>query len=91
MGWLERSWVEYWTARAKGLKPSETRYVRHVRSGTMDLRFSKYRDPGIEKNYRTHYVSPKLSERKRELRKEERSLFSEAVVFENHESQYWDY
>ena len=44
----------------KGLKPSETGYVRHTRGGTMALQFSKSGDPGIEKNYRTHYVSAAL-------------------------------
>ena len=53
-------------ALEKGLKPSETRYVRRTRTGTADLRFSKSGDPAIEKNYRTHYVSPTLSERKQE-------------------------
>ena len=51
-------------ARVKGLKPSETRYVRRTRNGTVDLRFSKRGEPGIEKNYRTHFVSPMLSEQK---------------------------
>jgi len=36
-------------AYAKGLQPSETCYVRRTRSGTVDLRFSKNGDPGIEK------------------------------------------
>jgi hypothetical protein len=54
-------------AYAKGLQPSETCYVRRTRSGTVDLRFSKSGDPGIEKSYRTHYVSSALSERKQEL------------------------
>jgi hypothetical protein len=50
-------------AQAKGLRPSETRYVRRTRMGTVDLQFSKSGDPAIEKSYRTHYVSPALSER----------------------------
>jgi hypothetical protein len=50
----------------KGLKPSETHYVRRTRTGTVDLQFSKSGNPVIEKNYRTHYVSPSLSERKQE-------------------------
>lgn len=52
-------------AQAKGLKPSETRYVRRDRSGIVDLRFSKSGDPRIEGVYRTHFVSPELSERKK--------------------------
>lgn len=62
---LSMSLFRQW-ALAKGLKPSETRYVRSGRGGTVDLRFSKSGDPGIEKNYRTHYVSPALSGRKKQ-------------------------
>jgi hypothetical protein len=53
-------------AREKGLKPSETVYLRRTRGGTMTLRFSKSGDPAIEKSYRTHYVSPALTERKQQ-------------------------
>jgi len=53
-------------ALEKGLKPSETGYVRRTRNGTVNLQFSKSGDPAIEKSYRTHYVSPDLSERKQE-------------------------
>src|SRR6516162_11406727 len=38
-------------ALEKGLKPSETRYLRRTRDGTVALRFGKSGDPGIEKNY----------------------------------------
>lgn len=51
-------------AQDKGLKPSETGYVRRTRSGKMHLQFSKSGEPAIEKSYRTHYVSPALSEAK---------------------------
>lgn len=37
-------------ALEKGLKPSETTYVRRTRSGTVDLQFSKSGDPAIERN-----------------------------------------
>jgi hypothetical protein len=53
-------------ARAKGLKPSEVAYVRRTRAGPVSLRFSKSGDPGIEKAYRTHYVSPALSGQKQQ-------------------------
>ena len=66
---LSMSLFRQW-ALAKGLKPSETRYVRSGRGGTVDLRFSKSGDPGIEKNYRTHYVSPALVARKRQPERE---------------------
>jgi hypothetical protein len=57
---LFRSW-----AAAKGLQTSETHYVgRRPRRQT--LRFSKSGYPAIEAQYRTHWVSPALSARKRE-------------------------
>jgi hypothetical protein len=49
-------------ARDRGLNPSETEYV----AGTRDrrqLRFSVSGDAAIERAYRTHWVSPDLSQR----------------------------
>ena len=69
-------------ALEKGLKPSETRYVRRTRTGTVDLQFSKTGDPAIAKNYRTHYASPALSERKQERLTQKLSSPAEPVVFE---------
>lgn len=49
-------------ARQRGLNPSETDYV----AGTRDrrqLRFSASGDAAIERRYRTHWVSPDLSQR----------------------------
>jgi hypothetical protein len=69
-------------AREKGLKPSETGYVRRTRGGTLPLRFSKSGDPEIEKNYRTHYVSPLLSERKQQSLQEKLNRAPELVVYE---------
>lgn len=68
-------------ASEKGLKPSETGYVRRARSGTVDLRFSKGGDPGIEKSYRTHYISPALSETKQQRLTEKLSKAAQPVVF----------
>jgi hypothetical protein len=51
-------------AKARGLQPSETGYVARTRD-RRPLRFSKSGDPGIERAYRTHWVSPELSEQKR--------------------------
>jgi hypothetical protein len=48
----------------KGLKPSETVYVSRTRD-RRPLRFSAGGDPEIERRYRTHYLSPDLSEKKR--------------------------
>jgi hypothetical protein len=69
-------------ASAKGLRPSEARYVRRTRGSNQDLRFSKSGDPGIEKAYRTHYVSPELSECKRQNLEERLSQAPQPVVFQ---------
>jgi hypothetical protein len=53
-------------AEAKGLRAMEAAYSRTARDGLRELQFSASGDPRIEKSYRTHYVSPELSERKRE-------------------------
>jgi hypothetical protein len=55
--------------------------VRRARTGTVDLRFSKSGDPGIEKSYRTHYVSPVLSEAKQQRIAEKLSTAAPPVVF----------
>jgi len=70
-------------AREKQLTPSETRYVRHTRNGTVDLQFSRSGDPQVEKNYRTHFVSPALSERKREQLQAKLDQAPQTVVFQN--------
>jgi hypothetical protein len=56
---LFRSW-----ARDKGLRPSETAYVART-PGRPALQFSRSGEATIERLYRTHWVSPALSERKR--------------------------
>jgi hypothetical protein len=66
-------------AQARGLKPSETAYVARTRD-RRPLRFSKSGDPGIERSYRTHWVSPELSERKRARLAERQSRPPELVV-----------
>lgn len=60
-----RSW-----ASRKGLKPSYTAYLAKTKGPKRELQFSKSGDLNIEEAYRTHYVSPILSERKREQMKE---------------------
>jgi hypothetical protein len=52
-------------ARERGLRPSETGYVARTRD-RRPLRFSVSGEPAIERAYRTHWISPELSERKRE-------------------------
>ena len=69
-------------ANEKSLKPSETDYVRGTRSGTLPLRFSKSGDLAIEKNYRTHYVSPTLSKLKQQKLEEKLGEPPKPVVFE---------
>ena len=77
---MSMSFFRQW-AQARGLKPSETRYVRRARSGTVDLRFSKSGDPKIEKAYRTHFVSPALSDRKQEKLQEKLNAAPQITVF----------
>jgi hypothetical protein len=54
-----RSW-----ANKKGLKPSQTEYLARTSGPKRKLQFSKSGDPQIEAAYRTHYISPLLSEKK---------------------------
>jgi hypothetical protein len=70
-----------WAAE-KGLKPSETGYVRRTRGATVALQFSKSGDPEIEKNYRTHYISAALGERKRQKLQEKLERAPQPVVFQ---------
>ncbi|HYB34785.1 MAG TPA: DUF2293 domain-containing protein [Mycobacterium sp.] len=49
-------------ARDRGLNPSETDYVARTRD-RHQLRFSVSGDAAIERAYRTHWVSPELSQR----------------------------
>lgn len=66
-------------AQARGLKPSETGYVARSR-GRQSLRFSKSGDPAIELAYRTHWVSPELSDRERARLAERQSRPPDLVV-----------
>lgn len=52
-------------ARENGLTPAETTYLARTRD-RRQLRFSASADPSIEQAYRTVWVWPELSERKRE-------------------------
>lgn len=69
-------------ALSKQLKPNETRYVGKKRAGMVDLQFSKSGNPAIEKHYRTHYVSPALSEQRRRNLEELLTQAPETVVFQ---------
>src|SRR5258708_9962499 len=57
---LFRTW-----AAGKGLFASQTDYVARTPQRQI-LRFSRSGSPSIEEIYRTHWVSPELSEKKRE-------------------------
>ena len=72
--------LRFW-AKDKGLLPSETQYVARTPQ-RQTLRFSCSGDPTIERLYRTHWVSPQLSERKRERLAEKASRAPELVVIQ---------
>lgn len=69
-------------ARARGLTPSETDYVARTRDRRR-LRFSAGGDPDIEEAYRTHWLSPNLSQRKRESLNQGLSRPPDLVVIES--------
>jgi hypothetical protein len=71
-----RSW-----ATEKGLKPSETHYVART-PARQALQFSTSDDPTIERLYRTHWVSPELSEAKRERLAQKADRAPELVVIQ---------
>lgn len=68
-------------ATAEGLVASETAYPARTRD-RRPLRFSVSGDPSIERAYRTHWVSPTLSERKRERLAARQSKPPELVVID---------
>jgi len=68
-------------ATAKGLLPRETQYVAQ-NPGRAALRFSVSGDPTIERLYRTHWISPALSERKRDKLAEAADRAPELVVIQ---------
>ena len=65
--------------RAAGALASETVYLSRARD-RHPLRFSKSGEPGIERAYRTHWVSPELSTAKRERLQERQSRPPDLVV-----------
>jgi hypothetical protein len=71
---LLRAW-----AVAKGLLASEADYIARTPQ-RQTLRFSRNGDPAVERLYRTHWVSPALSERKRERLAEKASRAPELVA-----------
>jgi hypothetical protein len=79
---LFRSWAE-----GRGLLASETAYVARTPQRPT-LRFSRSGDPTIERLNRTHWVSPELSERKRERLTEKASKPPELVVIQPLNSEW---
>jgi hypothetical protein len=73
---LFRAW-----AAEKGLRPSETHYVARTPQ-RQTLRFSVSGHPTIERLYRTHWVSPALSEKKRERLTEKANRAPNLVVIQ---------
>jgi len=67
-----------WTER-HGLQPSEIEYVARTRDRRR-LRFTSSGDPAIERAYSTHWVSPELSEVRRERLRERQSRPPDLVV-----------
>jgi hypothetical protein len=73
---LFRSWV-----KTKGLQASAAEYVIRTPQ-RQPLRFSRSGDAASESAYRTHWISPELSERKKERLKEKASRPPELVVIQ---------
>jgi hypothetical protein len=69
-------------AKEKGLHPSEAQYMRPTRSGATPLIFSDAADSLTEKSFRTHYVSPGLTEPKRKNLEDKLARAPQPVVFE---------
>lgn len=68
-------------ATARGLNASHTVYVARTPQ-RQTLRFSRSGNPTIEASYRTHWVSPELSEKKRARLAEKASSTPELVVIQ---------
>jgi hypothetical protein len=68
-------------ANKKGLKASQTAYLARTKGPKRELQFSKSNNVEIEKAYRTHYISPVLSEKKQQRLKEKLDKAPELVVF----------
>jgi hypothetical protein len=68
-------------AQEHDLEPSETVYVARSRD-RRELRFSVSADPAVEQAYRTHWVSPELSERERQRLAEQTAKPPDLVVIQ---------
>src|SRR6185369_5096924 len=70
-------------ARDQGLESVEARYSRATREGEQELQFTNTRYAGLEQALRSHYVSPQISERKRQSLQKKVSQSPERVVYLN--------
>lgn len=68
-------------ARAKELRPSETRYARRTPAGEVELRFTEDGDPMIDKLFKTHFVSSAMPERKQKQLEQKLGAAAQPVVF----------
>src|ERR1017187_351947 len=68
-------------AESRRLQPVAARYVRTTREGEQELQFTNVKYPGLEQALRAHYVSPKLSERKKQTVEKTLTKSPERVVF----------
>jgi len=73
---LFRSWAE-----TKGLSASPAAYVARTPQRPA-LRFSRSGDPAVEEQYRTHWISPDLTAKKRQRLLEEANQPPELVVIQ---------
>jgi hypothetical protein len=70
-------------AESRGMQPVEERYVRATRDGECNLQFTADGLPEWEQAFRTHYVSPAISQRKRRAIVERAASPAERVVYWN--------
>jgi hypothetical protein len=73
--------VSEW-ARARGLRTSETPYVRRSPVGQEELRFTVAGDPAIEQAIRTHWLSTAVDEKREQKIKAKLEKQERPVVFE---------
>jgi hypothetical protein len=73
-----------WT-KEKGLKPSPTVYLARTSGTKRELRFSVSGNPEIEHSYRTHYISPVLSEIKQKKLQESLRKARQELMIEDDE------
>jgi len=71
-------YLDRW-ARGTGLTPAETGYVAATRD-RRPLRFTASGDPGAERAYRTHWISPEVSDARRERLTQRQSKAPDLVV-----------